>query len=213
MKHIIISTAIILFCSFNAQAYSINGYGFKIGVVRSCQDFDYTTAWFDDLDLYSYRTGFNFGVFIECFDFPTFSLLIEAHYIQKGMKIDEILCVTITGELDSIRTFDYRVDYLSIPILPKLIIKYKYISPYLIIGPRFDFLIGYKIEDVNDVVYKNLENFIFGGDIGAGIEISISNFLTSLLEFRYSLDFKNAYKTDLLKVKNKSYEILFGLKF
>lgn len=48
------------------------------------------------------------------------------------------------GELMSPLKYDHRIDYLSIPVLAKLSMKTKHISPYFVVGPRFDFLLDYK---------------------------------------------------------------------
>jgi opacity protein-like surface antigen len=115
----------------------------------------------------------------------------------------------------TIRDLNNRVDYLSIPILAKLILKRKYISPYILIGPRFDILLGYKAGKLDgverlDAVYNQFKNNGIGADLGIGTEINVSESITTLVEFRYSHDFADAYETEFLTVRNRSYEILIG---
>jgi len=111
---------------------------------------------------------------------------------------------------------DNRVDYLALPIVMTFRLEATQPSPissiYMIVGPRVDFLLGYKAEGVN-IVYEKLKTMNIGGDIGIGVEFSIINLPKILAELRYNHDFTNAYETDLLRVKNRSFEILFGLNF
>jgi hypothetical protein len=78
-------------------------------------------------------------------------------------------------------------------------------------GPRIDLFLGYN-SDLSGALYDEFERVDIGGDFGIGVGNN-SGPMRMLLEFRYSPDFSNAYKTDLLKVKNNSFEILFGLGF
>lgn len=206
MKRMGISMVLILFCFSSAYAKLINGYGLKTGVVIANQDFDHTYGFFDDT---KNRTGFDFGVYMEWFNLLFLSMLIEAHYVQKGM-IEEVPRTNEFGDPISPIKHNNRVDYLSIPILAKITFETKHVSPYLAIGPRFDFLLDYKSK-ILKTLYKELKDMDTGGTIGIGVE-SKTEPLKMLLEFRYSPDFTNAYKTDLLKVKNNSFEILFGLR-
>ncbi len=170
------------------------------------QDFDYTFGF--DFDTES-RTGFDMGIYTEWFDLPFFSLLTEIHYIQKGMQHEERRFNEF-GEEVALLKWNNRVDYLSIPILVKITIQTEHVSPYFIMGPRIDLLLGYD-SDHFEALYDEFERVNLGGDFGIGVGNN-SGPVKILLEFRYSPDFTNAYKTDLLKVKNNSFEILFGLR-
>ena len=206
MKKIGIPVALVLAISSAAHAQTLQGYGVKAGVVIANQDFDYA----EDLDFHTKnRVGFNFGVYVEWLNLPHLSLLTEAHYVQKGMIIENIVNNEF-GERIGIKEFDYRVDYLSVPILVKISVNSQGFSPYLIAGPRFDFLLGYDSPGGGSL-YDQFKDLDTGADIGIGLE-SNTEPLKILLEFRYSPDFSNAYKTDLLKVKNNSFEILIGLE-
>lgn len=191
-----------------AQGKLLKGFGFKTGVVIANQDFDYSTPG-PGLDTRS-RTGFDFGGFVEWFDLPYLRMLTEAHYIQKGM-IDEVKVVNTSGDVISTLKYDHRIDYLSVSALGKFTPGGKVLSPYLIIGPRVDFRLKNNSE-VYDVLYDNFNSVFFGGDIGLGLEFSLNKLLTLLTEFRYSHDFTEAYKTELLEVRNRSYQLLIGLK-
>ena len=206
MKRIGIPVALVLAISSGAHAQTLQGYGVKAGVVIANQDFDYTFGFgFDTND----RTGFDIGVYAEWFDLAFFSLLTEVHYIQKGMKHEERR-ITEFGELPP-RKWDSRVDYLSFPVLAKITIQANRYSPYFMMGPRIDLFLGYN-SDLLEGLYDEFERVDIGGDFGIGVGDN-GGPVKVLLELRYSPDFSNAYETDLLKVKNNSFEILFGLGF
>jgi hypothetical protein len=201
---------IILLSSTGVCGISVEEYGFKSGVSITTQDFIYTSGF--NLDL-RYRRGLNVGIYFELLDVEPFSLLSEVHYIQKGMIDDvEIEVRDENGRKMVTFSFNNRVDYLSIPILAKITSKTNYLSPYLSIGPRFDFLLGYKAEDA-DPIYESLKKIDIGGDIAIGTGIGLFSGENLLIEFRYSPDFTDAYKTDLLRVRNQAFEILFGAGF
>jgi len=208
MRVLLIIIALLQIWVTIAQGKLLKGFGFKTGLVVANQDFDYTNP---DLSLDTKsRVGFDLGGFVEWFDLPYLSILTEAHYIQKGMVIEVEKTNVYGGHIGTIK-FDYRVDYLSVSALGKFEVGGKFISPYLIAGSRFDFLLG-SVTDGNDELYDNFKSTVMGGDIGIGLEFNPINFPTILTEFRYSHDFSKAYKADLLQVKNRSFEILVGLK-
>lgn len=207
MKAFLTFIALVQICIPLAHAQLLKGYGFKTGIAVASQYFDYAAGF--DLE-YDNRIGFDFGGFVEWFDFYSFSVLTEARYIQKGMTYelqcrDEYNLPTGTEEVDN------RLDYLSVSLLVKWVLKYKPISPYLIAGPRFDFLLGYKSKYYSEL-YEEFEPIDVGGDIGIGGEFKFGQFPTILSEFRYNFYFTDAYKTNLLQVENRSFEILAGLR-
>ncbi|MGB8658435.1 MAG: porin family protein [Candidatus Zixiibacteriota bacterium] len=208
MRKVRISIAIIalLLCFSSVHAQFMHGFGVKTGVVLASQDIDNSMGF--DTNAKS-RTGFDLGVFAEWFDSPVFSLSTEAHYVQKGM-IEEVPRIDEFGFPMSPSKDDHRIDYLSIPVLAKISVKGKHISPYLVFGPRFDFLLGNKSKTLK-ILYDELKNTDEGLTAGVGVETNTVP-LRMLLEFRYSPDFSNAYKTDLWKIRNNSFEILSGLK-
>lgn len=206
MKKIGIPVALVLAISSAAHAQTLEGYGVKAGVVIAEQDFDYSEDF--DFDTKN-RAGLDVGVYLEWLDIPFFSLLTEAHYIQKGM-VNENPRTDEFGHPMSPVEHSNRVDYLSIPILAKVTFRTGCFRPYFVLGPRIDFLLGYESRILKDI-YDGFEDTNVGGTIGIGVERK-TKLLNMLFELRYSPNFSNAYKTDLLKVKNNSFEILIGLE-
>ncbi len=206
MKRIALTVSFFLFCLPCVYAEVVSGYGVKTGLAMANQEFNYTAGF--DLDTKN-RTGFDFGLFVEWFDLQSFSGLTEVHYVQKGM-IEEDVRTNEWGLPVGTIKFNHQVDYLSIPLLVKITQKTKHLSPYLCVGPRFDFLLGYKSK-LMKAIYDKFKNMDTGGTVAVGVE-SRTRPIKMLLELRYSPDLTFAYQTDLLKVKNHSFELLLGLK-
>ncbi len=206
MKKVILLACIISgFTFLNAQL--INSYGLKSGLCLANQDWYYTSPF--SLDTQNHF-GLSIGGFLELFNYSNFNLLIESHYIQKGVIFE----ITRTDEYGIyIGKFEYnnRVDYLSLPVLGKFAYKLKRSSPYILIGPRIDIFLGYDSENY-DSVYDEFNSIDLGGTLGLGYEFNIFGTHSFLVEIRYSPSFTNSYDTEYLTVNNSSFEFLAGIK-
>jgi hypothetical protein len=202
MKRVIICVFLAFFSFSSAYAQLLKGYGLKGGVVVADQDYDFTQDLQYDTET---RTGWDVGIFAEWLDLRVLSVLTEVHYIQKGHVTENARY----DEFGKPQSINFRFDYLSVPILAKFTLRTQYAMPYLVIGPRFDYLLSYESE-ISKELYGDFKNVDVGGTIGVGLESRLKP-VKFLLEFRYSPDFSNAYKSDFLKVKNNSFEVLLGL--
>lgn len=193
------------------KAQLINSYGFKAGLGISDQDFDYKD---DIIDLdKQIRYDLNIGAFLELFDNSNLNVLLESHYAPKGINL-KLTALDETGQQLGKVNFHNRVDYLEFDILGKCSLNLSSLKPYLLLGPKFDILLGYHSEkNVLDLVYNNLEPVDFGFTVGCGTELNLVKNATTLIELRYSPTLSSSYKTDKLEVRNSSFEILTGIKF
>ena len=139
MKRVIICVLMVLFSFSSTYAQLLKGYGLKGGVVIANQDFDYTQGFEADT---KNRTGLDIGVVAEWLDLRVLSVLTEVHYIQKGHIIENARY----DEFGKSQSINFRFDYLSVPVLAKFTLRTQYAMPYLVIGPRFDYLLGYESE-------------------------------------------------------------------
>ena len=209
----------ILGISLPINAQLLNDYGIKIGYVAANQSFMFKSKS-DNLDLQN-RSGFTVGVYAEWFSGPSFHVITEVNYIQKGMidKVEkrgetECDCVHegMIGKLERRGETEYigsRLDYLSIPVLAKFRHDYKYFSLYLLVGPTLDALLNY--ESPYYSLYSAFRKFGLGGDVGIGFASDLTRTRIQALEIRYSYDLIAPYQTELLDVKNKSIEISIRL--
>ncbi len=208
MRKQLFAIAILSFTVANSFAQSTPRLGVKFGVSFSEQQFKYTAFSSD----FNRIAGANGALSVEWISHPHFNILTEFHFIQKGMTEKQIETTESGPEPTGALTFKNRVNYFSVPILAKMSLTNKTISPYLIAGPRVDFKLGYESAFLGEV-YDQFKTITFGASVGIGSELNVGQNFTPLLEVRYSPDFTNSYSTDLLTVKNQSLQFLVGVKF
>ena len=207
-KHAIVVCAAFLIAPA-AHAQFIRGYGVKAGAVAASQSWDYTS----DLDISpETRWGYDFGLFVEAINVPFISLLVEMHYVQKGFSMSTTIATATNPTGFGTMTTRPRLDYLSIPLLAKVRFGMGALTPFVAAGPRYDLLVNREAEGV-DAVYDKLKNTDAGITVAAGFELSVPLLVGLSAEARYSPSFDDIYHTDLLTVKNKSFEFLLGVRF
>ena len=177
-------------------------YGIKGGLTRATLD----TEFADGFDLgQQYRTGLDAGIFLEWLG-PSFAILNEVHYIRKGMLTEEVLTDS-SGTVIGTAEYGDRLDYLSFPLLARLAFGSGMVRYYLAAGPRIDLLVGFKTARYG-LLYTEFPPLCLGADVGVGVEIAG----WFLLEARYSHDITFAYKSDSERIKNRSLQLLLGLR-
>lgn len=202
--------ALLICTTITASKAAMPGLGVKIGLALANQEFDYTNI---DAPDFKYRTGLAAGVSAEFFTDRLLTLVAELNYVQKGFKdvqpeTNETGSQPI-GELE----YNYRFDYLSIPVYAKLRWRKPLISPYIIFGFHYDYLLSRPTDEGFDDVFENYKDDDMGVTLGIGGEYKINDKYTILLEIRSSPGSSYVYKTELLKVTNTSFEILAGVQF
>ena len=207
----LISILIIVFITVPfALSSPIEGYGLKVGIGVTNLDHEVKTIELEyDTDN---RIGLNIGAFVEWFGIAGLSAVTEARYFQRGMTW-EIEGKDQYNQSTGMEKHAIRLDYLSVSALGKYPFSMPVVKPYLLAGPRLDFLLGYNAEEGWDIVFDEFESVEYGADLGVGTEVHLINLPVLLAEFRYNLYFGKAYETNLAESKNRSFEILLGIKF
>jgi len=212
MKHTLIFPLVLLsFLSSPAESQSLmRNYGFKVAITSSDQSFDYAYP-FDNQTIR--RVGFAVGGYVEWFDFQYFTLVTQAEYVQKGRG----LRLAVTGEggptIIGYGDFYSRLDYLSVPILLKFLLPGQTLTPFLLVGPRADFLLGHSSdENIFGSLYDDFKKTSIGGTIGLGTEIKGLLPVGVVAEARYNLDLADSYSTQILKVRNNSFDFWLGIQ-
>ena len=204
----------------------VDGYGFKVGLTRSNQLFDYSENFILDDETHDYRNGLNLGLFAELFSVPYLSFVIDLFYNQKGMT-DNInasyVDTTSMGYSSYNLSLDRRFDYFTISTNIKIRYDFSNLSPYILTGFRYDILLDKKIEKlVNQSGVKRLasldfwENYntnSYGYNIGLGIEIENLIKFPIILEWVYNHDLSKIRIHDNLEIQNVSSELKIGVKF
>ena len=207
MRRILIATSIcISLLNSDVEAQLINCIGLKLGSVAANQDWEYS-RYTANLDT-RVRWGTDLGAYVEWLHLPVVSLLTEVHYIQKGFRVDIPVRTTANPEGDgTFHTYAPRVDYLAIPLLAKCRIELGSSSLYVFGGPRLDVFLNTDDQGFG-IVLDNFRYSEYGVTIGLG-------FLTTQIlpfglgaEIRYSPSLQDSYATDLLTVRNSSFEIV-----
>ena len=206
-------TGMLLFAIFLAtpvaMAQLVNSFALKVGVDAATQSYEFhdPPSLHGSLNT-SYRWGFAMGGELGFFEFSMFTISAEVLYIQKGYSIlleeTSVRFPEGTGDFITIRP---RVDYVSMASIARIKIDIIKPMPYVLLGPRLDIPIG-KNESSLD-----LNSPEFGATLGAGVEVSFESFPEFFVESRFSPSFTNAFRGDYLTVKNKSFEMLTGIRF
>lgn len=205
---------IISTLSMNAQV--LRTYGLKVGTDVAGQQWDYSPAATLSGALgvpSSSIWGFDVGAFAEFLNVPYFSLLTEVHYTQKGRTVTILETVPANnpqGYVEvGLRDITQRLHYVSIPVMAKLRIESEVLTPFIALGPSFEYLIAYPPSPVTDQ-FNKAELAIA---VAAGLEISLGFTPKILAEVRYIPSLTNTYKTEFVTVNNHVVEILVGISF
>ena len=214
-KSSILSIILIFILPLYSLAGSTNQWGIKLGVSISTQNFKYKTSEIDrDFDNY---LGLHADAFVNFVDRKTYAFVAQISFSQKGCIetitptfVDPVNHGYIDG--DPIK-FRNRTDYLSLSILGKLNLNLNVLNPYIIIGPRIDFLVNTKSETIPKSIFDNLNRNSFGMTLGIGREFSLFIPYKTLIEFQYSPDLTKMYDSQFLSIEKTSYEIKMGITF
>ena len=200
----------VICSSIQAEAQLVRSVGVKIGAAVAGQEWHYTMPDIHFAD--QYRWGYSFGGYIEWLNISTFSLLTEVHYIQKGFKQEFDKTDVVGNDIGSFYMLP-QIDYLSIPILVKIRYEMSSFSPYLFIGPRYDYRLRTK-PDGFGLGLEKLKNSDFGITVGGGFEFSNISSLKIGTEFRYSPGLQDIYSNQNgLRIQNRSVEMLLTIGY
>lgn len=199
-------------CANPSSAQFIRAYGIMAGAVQSRQQWDYTpqslTTGLDSKPLW----GVAVSGFVECLDAPYVSVLTGMDYTQKGREFTvmatEVDLNSPFGYRDiGLRDYEERLHYIGVHVLAKLRLESPKATPYLAIGPRYDYLVIHPTAHV----YERFKKSELSLMMVAGVELSVHNAFGLVAEFRYHSALTDAYQTDMLTISNRYMEFLVGV--
>ena len=194
----IISLAIILTIAFQCKAQFVNSIGLTAGVSLGNQKFFFKEP--AAISKKKYTVGFNASFFAEFFSHDYARWLSEIQYNQKG-SIDK----------QPEQNYPNKLQYLSWNNYLKLRYEMYSIIPYILVGPRLDYMLTQST--TSPEIVSSFSKLNISAGLGGGVEfISYSNF-KFLVEAFYNPDITPAYVTPELHVKNKNIELRIGLKY
>jgi len=213
MRRILVLIAVYCFV-LSADAQPLRSYGIKAGAVLAGQHWRYSSFFpppgvtiADQM-----RWGLDVGLFLEWLDNPTFTLITEFHYLQRGFREELPGSSAASPELMGTTVLSPRLDYLSIPLLMKFRIDFPPFSPYVLAGPRYDILMNTNPDNF-EAVLDDIKGYDWGMTLGIGIVYDVSPEYDIGAEFQYDLSFQDIYNTEILTVRNHSMQFLLFAAF
>jgi len=154
----------------------------------------------------SSKTGFNFALFAEWLNTPFFSFVTDIEYTQRGAQI----VYPVPGGWWST---DGRLDYISVPLLAKFRVPVGIIDPFLVAGPRADFLVDHQGGQIypSRIIFDDFKRATLGASVGLGVQTASTAPVTISVELRYDFDFLNSYKNSDLTIHNNALDIWIGV--
>ena len=178
MKIYLLTFGLLLFF-FVARSQKINSVSVNYGISHSDLAWEYDAANnpYINLGLLGSKSinGFYCNANIESFESKYLALVTGVGFYQKG-AIDEF---TKEGE-GVVGSLKWNLDYLTIDTKLKAKIRVKNLSPYLLVGPRLDYLLRFSSEfnEYNQLAKLNKINFGLRG--GIGVQYFIDNFIVGI---------------------------------
>jgi len=153
------------------------------------------------------------SVSVEAVELPFASLILGIQYAQKGMA--QRIPLTTESDPENLSgryfTISPRIDYLSFPLLVQVRVPLSTFTPYLLAGGRADVMIA-KRGNGYDAVIDKFRNSEIGLTGGIGAELPIHPLFDVIVEFRYDASLQYSYSTEFLKVRNRAFVILAGVR-
>jgi hypothetical protein len=145
-------------------------------------------------------------------------------YAQRGFKEKQFVTSENSPEPIDVVRASTRLDYISLPILLKLQYPSLVAGPYLLLGPRMDFLVnrepgkfefmGGSFQIIGESGLHNVfDGQAFGGTVGLGLTADKLLPLPLLVEARYNFDFTDNSKSSLFQGKVNSFDVWLGIEF
>jgi Outer membrane protein beta-barrel domain len=202
----------------SVQAQLIKGYGAKAGANSSKATFSYFQSDFQYET--ERRTGVHAAFFLEWGKSSLISLITQVEYAQRGFVEEQMIISEISPEPLGVVRANTRLDYISLPLMIKLQYPRLVAGPYLVFGPKVDWLVHHvagKFEfpraTFESSLYKVFADRAVSGTVGLGFAADKLLHLPVLLEARYN--FVLTDNTDLKtisKAQNQSFDLWLGIK-
>lgn len=194
------------------QAQLIRGYGIKVGPT-------FSNVRSPDLDLggeepisfdTKRRRGFVAFAFIEWLDAPSFSVVTEGGYAQRGYATKHDVRDGQNEPVGMVR-FEDRFDYLSFAALAKLRLPGGSLTPYALGGPRLDLFLGGNPNEEGTLAAAYSATAL-GGTFGIGAETAELLPILAFVEIRYSFDVTNSAPDVPRDAYNNAFDLLVGVR-
>ena len=146
-----------------------------------------------------YILRFNGCIFAEFIKHNNFHWRTELEYNQKG-------CIEKTPQ----GKFKNKVDYVCWNNYLKIYEDEFEGTPYLLIGPRVEYLIRQSTQ--SPLITSHFKPLHFSWSVGMGWEFVTYGSVKPIVEIHYNPDINKAYKTSDLAIINRPWELRVGIK-
>lgn len=229
LKYFLLSIIVNFNCFVLApvNAQIVNGYGVKIGLTSSSHTWKFSAS--DTYTNPNYYNGFSIRAFADLLNSSFFNIEAETGISQKGAKLNYQIWILdpyfkTTGVY---KTTNNRLNYINASLMGKVKYEMKTFTPYLLLGPQFNYLVGKEIGNGYEVIhsrtwggfsqfpfkdeYDVLNKNIWGFTAGLGSEFNVYT-ISFLVEYRYEMDFTNNNYYSTLQIRNYSHSLLAGVR-
>ena len=227
MRAFLLSLSLSAAClSIPVSAQNLQAYGFRGGVNTSNVGFELADGdrfWLDN------RSGFQLAAFAEvALPVPLVSALVEAEYAQRSYRWPEVE-ETAPGDDGGVWTGQVNLpastlQYASVPVLAKVEpAGLGGLTPYLLVGPRLDVLVGRSVETVTrggsqpvefrDDLPDALDTVALTGVVGAGVGLGGLIGPEVRVEARYGFGLTNLVDSDTIDWKARGLDFSLALAF
>ncbi len=205
MKKTLSFSLIFAFAVIGTAHAQLSGYGIK--AATTYPNYEWRTHYPGQIspELSSLQ-GYNVAIYAQWFDLPYLSIITQLEYAERGNSST----YTFEDPLHP-RTQNNRVSYLSLPVFAKLTPINTPVRPFLLAGPRIDYLAGKEIEDVGLGLYDHLKTWVLGYTMGVGLESNKLFGVNITLEARYNGDITNSFHGSGIEIFNKAFDFWLGI--
>lgn len=206
----------ILFIPFFLGSQTIDGYGVKLAFSQSKvipKEKAFHASW---------RSGLNVGLFVEKSVYKMIYAIIQLEYASKGYQLESIEMDEYGNRIQTVWA-NTRLDYVSMPLLLKIVNNDLKCRPFIQVGPRLDYLFNFKRgifefshlnarDEMPNLLYLN--SFSLGSSLSLGCYLPIMDTEKLLIEIRYNSDFDDIpSESNIFFGRNVSYDFWVGYSF
>ena len=155
------------------------------------------------------------ALFVETFKGSHFSFQVDVGYVVKGSSTTTQSVTVNHLENDRIvvsegEAVTSKFAYLTVVPMARYRWDLESMTPYLLLGPRVDFLLNYKTESEYELGTQN--HTLLGLNCGAGLEIKLQK-LGVFAELQYLPDLSPVSNQDPLLINNNMLSLTLGIRW
>jgi opacity protein-like surface antigen len=205
---LVLSAGSLVLCGQNPASFGLKG-----GIALANQSYKIKSIDYE-LDTKAVM-GPSLALFVEAFKGSHFSFQVDVGYVVKGSStttqsvtvnhLDNDRIVVNEGEAAS-----SKFAYLSVVPMARYRWDLESLTPYLLLGPRVDFLLNYKTESEYELHTQNLT--LLGLTCGAGLEFKLQK-LGLFAELQFLPDLSPVSNEEPLLINNNMLSLTLGIRW